>query len=455
MDTENIWQRCAAYIEERVGAALFKLWFEQLRVVRVEEDRVLLRAPNKFYVEWLNDNYLELLNDAFEEILFKAVNIDLFADTDSGDKVLGSEDILRAELLSIGKDSSGKPQGAVKGVVKGINLRYTFENFVVGPSNQFARAAALAVGDSVGKTYNPLFIYGDVGLGKTHIIHAIGNRVVQKNKKASVIYVTTEQFTNEVVTSIRHEKMSELKQRYRNVDILLIDDIQFIANKVQTQEEFFHTFNALYEKQKQIVLSSDRPPKELGDITDRLKSRFSMGLIADVQPPGVELKMAILQNKAETHGVKLPSEVAYYLATRIRSNIRELEGCLTKLAAHASISGEPITQMLAHEVLKDVFQDDETPINMDGILKIVCEYYGVSITDIKAKKRTKDVTVPRQVAMYLARELTEMSLIDVGKNFGGKDHATVIYACNKVEEKIKEDENFKRTIEKLRNRIKP
>jgi chromosomal replication initiator protein len=270
----------------------------------------------------------------------------------------------------------------------------------------------------------------------------------------SVIFVSAEQFTNEVVSAIRHEKMGELKEKYRNVDLLLLDDIHFIANKTQTQEEFFHTFNALYEKQKQIVISSDRPPKDIGAVTDRLRSRFSMGLIADIQPPELETKVAILYKKADLERIKIPEDVAYYLASKIKSNIRELEGCLIRLGAQSSIAGKPIDLEMVKNTLKDIIEDDEKPVTVENIQKIVCEHFALKIADMKAKKRTREVALPRQIAMYLSKQLTNLSLNDVGKYFGGKDHATVIYACKQIEDKRAKDETFNRMIENLLRKIK-
>ncbi|MGQ9570250.1 MAG: chromosomal replication initiator protein DnaA, partial [Thermodesulfovibrionales bacterium] len=334
-----------------------------------------------------------------------------------------------------------------------LNPKYTFDNFVVGSSNQFAQAAAKSVSEKIGRVYNPLFIYGGVGLGKTHLISAIGNAVIDKNPNLLVLYVSSEQFTNEVVSALRHDKMGEFKEKYRNLDVLLLDDIQFIANKTATQEEFFHTFNALYERQRHIVVSSDRPPKEITAVTDRLRSRFSMGLIADIQPPEIETKIAILLKKAERERINLPDDVAYYLASKIKSNIRELEGCLIRLGAQASLTGRPIDIEMAKTILKDLIEEDERPLTGDNIQKIVCDYFGLKPSDIKAKKRTKEVALPRQIAMYITKQLTEMSLSDIGKAFG-KDHATVIYACKQVEERRAKDEAFNRMIENLIRKAK-
>ncbi|MBF0343677.1 MAG: chromosomal replication initiator protein DnaA [Nitrospirae bacterium] len=443
MDIEEIWHNSLSFIQSRVNESVFELWFKPIKLVELSEFEAVLSVPNQFFRDWVEDNYPGLLDEAVGSAVLRPIALKFKIDQDQGSEETKRDIILQTRKVRL----SGK------GIY--LNAKYTFESFVPGESNRFAHAAALAVSESLGKAYNPLFIYGDVGLGKTHLINAIGNRVIERLSTTTVLYVSSEQFTNEVVAAIRHEKMSELKDKYRSLDMLLIDDVQFIANKTQTQEEFFHTFNALYERQKQIVISSDRPPKELGAITDRLKSRFTMGLIADIQQPTVEHKIAILQRKAEDQRIILPDDVTYYLASRIRSNIRELEGCLIKLAAHSNLTGQPISVSTAKNVLKDLFYDDVKPINIENIQKMVCEYYGIKLLDIKAKKRTKELIIPRQLAMYISKQLTDLSLGDIGKAFGGKDHATVIYACKQVETKIQQDEGFNKVVQQIINRIKP
>ncbi|KWT84427.1 chromosomal replication initiator protein DnaA [Candidatus Magnetominusculus xianensis] len=449
MDIGNTWKDCLDFIERKIGRSTYDLWFKPIKLLELKDNAAILSVPNRFFREWIEDNYPRLISDAFEWVMKDNINVQFKVDHEPA--APASDSVKKDALTQARKAKLANLAG--KGIF--LNPKYIFETFVVGPSNQFVHAAALAVSESLGKTYNPLFIYGDVGLGKTHIITAIGNKVADMLPNANVIYVSSEQFTNEVVSAIRHEKMSDLKEKYRTVDILLLDDVQFIANKTQTQVEFFHTFNALYEKQKQIVISSDRPPKELSDITDRLKSRFTMGLIADIQPPSVELKMAILQKKAEAHKINMPEDMVYFLATKIKSNIRELEGCLIKLAAHSNLTGRPINVSLAKEVLKDIFTDETKPVTTDNIQKVVCDYFGVKLPELKSKKRTKEIAMPRQTAMYITKKLTDMSLGDIGKAFGGKDHATVIYACKQIEAKMEKDEAFNKTVEYLINKIKP
>jgi len=449
MNLEDIWNNSLLKIEEKVGNNILELWFKPIKLSQLSEIRkgekeqqATIDIPNRFFKDWIEDNYPDIIAESIEGILGYHVTI-RYRLVEKIDPVVKKMD-MRLE--------SRRQKLASRGIY--LNPKYTFENFVIGSSNQFAQAAAKAVAEAPGRTYNPLFIYGGVGLGKTHLINAIGNAVIDKSPDITAIFVTAEQFTNEVVSAIRHEKMGELKEKYRNVDLLLLDDIHFIANKTQTQEEFFHTFNALYEKQKQIVISSDRPPKEIGAITDRLRSRFSMGLIADIQPPELETKMAILLKKAEMEKINVSEEVAYYLASKVKSNVRELEGCLIRLGAQASLTGRPIDKEMAKNILRDLIEEDEKPITTDLIQKVVCEHFALKLADIKAKKRTKEVALPRQIAMYLSKQLTSLSLNDIGKNFGGKDHATVIYSCKQTEDKRTKDEAFNRMIENLLRKIK-
>jgi len=443
MNLEEIWKSSLSKIEEKVGNSAAELWFRPISLLQLKDQQATIDLPNRFFRDWIEDNYPDLISESIGGILGLPVTVS-YRTEEKADPVAKKMDM---------KLESRRQRLASRGIY--LNPKYTFESFVVGPSNQFAQAAARSVSEAIGKTYNPLFIYGGVGLGKTHLISAVGHAVIDRNPNLTVLYVSSEQFTNEVVSAIRHDRMGEFKEKYRNLDVLLLDDIQFIANKTATQEEFFHTFNALYERQRQIVVSSDRPPKEITAVTDRLRSRFSMGLIADIQPPEIETKIAILLKKADRERITIPDEVAYYLASKIRSNIRELEGCLIRLGAQASLTGRPIDREMAKTTLRDLIEEDEKPITGENIQKIVCDYFGLKLTDIKAKKRTKEVTLPRQIAMYIIKQLTDMSLSDIGKGFGGKDHATVIYACKQIEEKRAKDEAFNRMIENLLRKAKP
>jgi len=443
MTLEDIWNNSLLKIEEKVGSSIADLWFKPIKLLQLKEHQATVDIPNRFFKDWIEENYPDLIAESLGSTLGFPIDI-LYKSEAKPDPVIKKLDL---------KLETRRQNLAKRGIY--LNPKYTFANFVVGPSNQFAQAAMHSVSVAPGKTYNPLFIYGGVGLGKTHLINAVGNAVIDRNPSLSVLYVSSEQFTNEVVSALRHDKMGEFKEKYRNVDVLLLDDIQFIANKTATQEEFFHTFNALYERQKQIVVSSDRPPKEITAVTDRLRSRFTMGLIADIQPPEIETKIAILLKKAALERINIPEDTAYYLASKVKSNIRELEGCLIRLGAQASLTGKPIDIEMAKNILRDLIEEDEKPITADHIQKIVCDYFGIKMIDIKAKKRTKEVALPRQIAMYLTKQMTDMSLSDIGKGFGGKDHATVIYACKQIEEKRTKDEAFNRMIENLLRKIKP
>lgn len=438
---EQLWDKVLLMIAEKVGESAFELWFKPIRPVQIKDRMLTLEIPNRFFKEWIEDFHPSIISEIIEPMLGYPVSIRY--------KTAEKEDAALRKMDN--RNEVRKAKLASKGIY--LNPKYTFDTFVVGPSNQFAHAAAKRVGENPGFAYNPLFLYGGVGLGKTHLINAVGNSIIDKNPGMVVYYVSSEQFTNEVIAALRHQRMGEFKEKYRNVDALLIDDIQFIAGKTTTQEEFFHTFNSLYEKQKQIVMTSDRPPMEIADITDRLRSRFSMGLIADIQLPELETKIAILYKKAEMEKMRIPDDVAHFIAISVKSNIRELEGCLIKLGALSSLTGMPIDINLAKDVLKDLISEKEKPITVDRIQKEVCDFFGLKLQDMKSKKRTKEVANARQIAMYLSKQLTHLSLSEIGRHFGGKDHATVLYACRQIEEKKERDDNLEKAIEGIIKKV--
>lgn len=442
MGLDEIWERSLTIIEKKVGTHVFELWFKPARLSFLKDQTAIIEIPNRFFKEWIEDYYPNLINEVLLEVTGSSVNVKF--------KIAEKEanEIRRMEA----RLESRKQRLANKGIY--LNPKYTFENFVTGQSNQVAFASAKAVAESPGVAYNPFFIYGGVGLGKTHLLTAIGNYVADKRKDFNIIYVSSEQFTNEFVSAMRHQRAEEMKAKYRGLDMLLLDDVQFFAGKNATQDELFHTINSLYERQKQIVLTSDRPPKDIKDITDRLRSRFGMGLIVDIQPPELELKIAIIQKKAAMERLYLSDEVIEFLATRIKSNIRELEGCLIRLGAHSALTGETITVQLAKNILKDIITDEVRPITVEYIQRTVAEAFGIKCQDMKSRKRTKEIAIPRQIAMYISKRLTDSSLNDIGKNFGGKDHATVIYSCRQVEERMARDDDFSRLVESLINKIK-
>ncbi|MCS7164331.1 MAG: chromosomal replication initiator protein DnaA [Thermodesulfovibrio sp.] len=433
-EINKIWQKILELISQKVGESTFELWFSPIKLLNVKNSEVFVEIPNRFFRDWIEDNYPSIISEAFYQITGNQVEVKYI--------IPGKE-----QELAVNEE---KKQTIKRG---NLNPKYTFDTFVVGPSNQFAHAAAFRVAENPGFAYNPLFIYGGVGLGKTHLITAIGNYILDKNSEVRVCYVSSEQFTGEFVSAIRHEKMPEFRSKYRTVDVFLVDDIQFIAGKDSTQEEFFHTFNELYSKQKQIVISSDRPPMEISDITDRLRSRFGMGLIADIQPPEIETRVAILYKKADMQGIRLPEDVAYFIASRVKSNVRELEGALIKLCAYTSLTKVPISIDVAKYVLRDLLPDENKPITIDLIQKVVCETLGIKVQDIKSKKRTKEISNARKLAMYIAKKLTNLSLSEIGNAFGGKDHATVIYACKQIEKDREKNESLNRLIDNIIKKI--
>lgn len=441
-EKEGFWNNALSRICEKLGDSVFELWFKPMKLHHVKDRVAYIDIPNRFFKDWVEDNYPQLICEALEVELGYPVTLKFRVGTKE-DGELKKQD---------SRNESRRSKLANRGIY--LNPKYTFDSFVVGPSNQYVHAAAKRICEGPGTIYNPLFIYGGVGLGKTHIINAIGNDIVDRFPGKVIYYVSAEQFTNEVISSLRHEKMGEFKEKYRNADVLLVDDIQFIAGKTATQEEFFHTFNSLYARQSQIVVSSDRAPMDISDITDRLRSRFGMGLIADIQLPEVETKVAILYKKAEAEKLVIPEDVAYFIASRVKSNIRELEGCLINLGAYSSLTGMPIDLALVKNVLKDLLPEGDKPLTLDLILKTVSDYLGIKIYDIKGKKRTKEIANSRQIAMYIAKQLTTMSLSEIGRAFGGKDHATVIYACKMIESKRGTDENLNKMIEQIIRKIK-
>ncbi len=443
MNIEEAWTKTVEAIEIKVGNQIFDLWFRPLKLIQLQDRQIALEVPNKFFKEWIEDHYPGLISETIKEFLERDVSVQFKIHERKEDPALKKIEI---------RQENRRVKLASRGIF--LSSKFTFDTFVVGASNQFANAAARAVADAPGKAYNPLFIFGGVGLGKTHLMNAIGNKIIDNHHDSKLLYAPAEQFTNEFVYSMRNDKMDQFKTKYRTLDALLIDDIQFIAGKSGTQEELFHTFNALYDTHKQIVFSSDRPPKDISPITERLRSRFGMGLIADIQSPDVETKMAILGKKSEMEGIHLPEDVSFFLASRIKSNIRDLEACMIRIGAHSSLTGQVITIDMAKNVLKDLIHDEERALTVDYVQKTVCEYFGLKVHDIKARKRTRDIAFPRQVAMYLSKMLTDSSLSEIGKNFGGKDHSTVIHACKLIDVRRKRDEDFNKKIDYLVKKIK-
>ena len=444
MSVDTVWEEALQYIQGRVPKQVYDTWFMPVHLDRIENSTAHIGVPNKFFGEWLDTHYASLLAEAVSTARGGGETTVAFT-------VREKASVQQNEIVSPSATSRPGNQSKSRRGIQ-LNPKYTFKNFVVGAGNQFAHAACMAVAEQPGQTYNPLFIYGGVGLGKTHLLNAIGNHVAEKSD-LRIAYLTTEQFTNEVINSIRYDKMMDLRKRYRHIDMLMIDDIQFLMGKERTQEEFFHTFNALYEGHKQIVLSSDRFPKDMPDIEERLRSRFEWGLIADLQPPDVETRIAILRKKSEDEGVKLPEDVIQFLSITMKSNIRELEGSLVRLGAYASLTGQVITLELAKNLLRDVIGDKKKIVAMDDIQEAVCSQFHVKLTELKSRRRSKTLVHPRQIAMYLCRELTDASYPEIGRQFGGKDHTTIIHACRQVAKAKETDTTLQTTLETLKEQI--
>jgi chromosomal replication initiator protein len=435
----GLWERALEELGEQLGKQNFETWIKPIHFSEQKGNDVRLDVPNQFFRDWLMDHFIGLIEQVLRSIAHQQVKVSLTVN-----QGLQAKDVAARNEQKREQERDRPPR-----TNNNLIAKYTFENFVIGASNQFAHAASIAVANQPGEHYNPLFIYGGVGLGKTHLVNAIGHRAAAKRPTLKVVYLSSESFMNELIGSLRRDKMDEFKTRFRNTDLLILDDVQFIAGKERTQEEFFHTFNSLYESHKQIVITSDKFPKEIPGLEDRLRNRFEWGLIADIQPPDMETRVAILQKKAETEAVELPHDVAIFLASNIDSNVRELEGSLTRLGAFASLTRSTITVDLAKEVLRHTLKGAQKEITVESIQKTICDYYNIKLGDLKAKRRTKNIAFPRQVAMYLCRKYTETSFPGIGDKFGGRDHSTVIHASKTIEKKIKEDPYMQTTIEKL------
>ncbi|HEU5400392.1 MAG TPA: chromosomal replication initiator protein DnaA [Terriglobales bacterium] len=456
----NPWLRILDALEKKINRHSYETWLKPTKYSHAEKGILFIRVPTAEF-RHIGERYADLIHEAMDDLGLEFQDVEFVTNTqeeapppsgaastairhDGGFPPASVAAAAGRQATQVRFDFDGAAQ---------LNPRYTFDNFVIGAGNQFAHAAARAVAERPSKAYNPLFLYGGVGMGKTHLMQAIGHEVKRLNPEASISYVSSEKFTNEMINSLRYDKMSSFRDKFRTVDVLLIDDIQFLAQKERTQEEFFHTFNALHESMKQIVIASDRPPKELAEIEDRLRSRFEWGLIADIQPPDLETKIAILQKKAETEHVTLPSDVAQYIASNIRSNVRELEGALIRLIAYASLTGVDINLLTTQQVLKNFIDQQSRKVTIEAIQKQVAEQFGLRLPEIKAKNNSRQIVFPRQIAMYLAKHLTEASLPEIGRQFGGKHHTTVLHSIEKIEEQRKNDKDLNRLVNKLSEQL--
>jgi len=441
---KNLWLKTLDEIEKKLNAQQFNTWVKPITCKKIEKDQITLCVENKFIKEWVSKNYINIINKIINDI--SGINFSIKINIEKNKKN-SAEVAEKEEITSIKNTKIQK--------INNINSEYTFNKFISGSSNQFAAAAAIAVANNPATIYNPLFIYGGVGLGKTHLINAIGNEIKNNNNKLNISYYSSEKFTNELINSIRYGKMDEFRKKFRNIDVLLIDDVQFIAGKERTQEEFFHTFNSLYESHKQIVVTSDKFPKEIPGLEDRLRSRFEWGLIADIQPPDTETKQAILEAKAEQNNIKLPEDVAIFLSNSVITNIRELEGYIVRIGAYSSLTSTPITIDMAKNVLKDIIVESSKELTIEDIQKKVSNHFNIKVADIKSSKRIKSFVLPRQIAMYLCRQLTSSSFPEIGEHFGGKDHSTVIHAIRKIEKNMELDSYLRTTIKTIKNTLLP
>ncbi len=468
----QLWSEILNEIKTKLAKQSYEIWLEQIKPVSMENKQLLIEVPNSFTMEIMDGKYRDMIRDTIKKIrnedytikfiYHPTIDIENFDNLSDDEKqliknknnnqfsldipdniIINSQKNRNNTAIPYSQNNMARPDKS------GLNSKYTFETFVIGSSNRLAHAASLAVADEPARAYNPLFIYGRTGLGKTHLLHAIGHLSGNKYINTKILYVNFEKFTNEFINSIRDNKTLEFRNKYRNIDILLIDDIQFVTGKEQTQEEFFHTFNSLHENNKQIVISSDRPPREIKTLEDRLRSRFEWGLITDIVPPEIETRIAILKKMAAYRKISVPEEVMIYIATHIDNNIRELEGAFTVVAAHASLNRSHINMEVARDALKNTINSKQKNITIPLIIRITALHFGISEDDIKAKKRSREIAFPRQIAMFLSRELTDNSLPGIGKEFGGKDHSTVVHACNKIKESCRDNENVRDTVEKL------
>lgn len=437
----DIWFKISEKLHQELSEQSYNTWILPITCGQKTNSDLILTVPDKFYGDWVREHYETLITSAAQEIIGERPNIvyevakqPVFNNTPDGPS---------EKKVSITQPEKKKVEGF------DLNPKYTFDSFVIGPGNRFAHAASLAVSEEPAKRYNPLFIYGGVGLGKTHLLQAIANFILEKNKKLRAVYISSEKFTNQLISAIQSRTTTLFREKYRVADLLLIDDVHFIAGKESTQEEFFHTFNTLYDAHKQIVITSDRPPKEIPGLEERLVSRFGWGLVADIQPPEFETRVAILRKKIDKQGIFVPDDVLFLIAEKIRSNIRELEGALIRVIAYSSLTGEPMDSALVQKVLHDSFREEETKITIDHIQKCVSNYFGVRVSDLRAKRRTNSVVIPRQVAMHLSRELTNYSLPEIGDYFGGRGHATVLHGINKIKKQVSKDKDFRKVIDNL------
>ena len=454
MDAKQVWRAALGELQVSLSPANYETWLKDTALVDVDGDRFRVAAPNGFAKDWLENRYRSLIAQTLARVVGYSVNVEFEVRQVEPDETVEAEPQDEARPAERRVRVEPGRVGAAEGGGVNLNSRYTFRTFIVGSANRLAHAASLSVAERPGEAYNPLFLYGGVGLGKTHLMHAVGNAVVQRFPRKRVVYATSEKFTNDFITSIQQGRIDDFRARYRKIDLLLIDDIQFIADKERTQEEFFHTFNAIHEDGKQIVLSSDRPPKQITTLEERLRSRFEWGLIADLTAPDLETRIAILRTKSEEQGVRVDPEALEFIARKVASNIRELEGALNRIVAYASMQGMPINVELAQAVLSNVlYSPRKRAVTPERIAMAVSDYYDVELEALRGQKRDRAIVVPRQIAMYLMREETDVSLLRIGAELGGRDHSTVLHACRKIDQEVARNEDLRRELATVRESI--
>ena len=447
LEVESVWDKAANIIQEKLTKQNFDTWIKPIKIVSMEDKCVKLAVPNKFFKDWLYDNYLSTIKHSLQNVVSLDVDVEFVLSKDKERKPVPASHAEHGKVVKATTSHKSKN-------ISFLNNNYTFERFIVGPCNQFAHAASIAVAKQPAKNYNPLFIYGGSGLGKTHLLNAIGLLTSSAHPELNIMYVSAEEFVNEMITSIRYDQMPKFREKYRSIDSLLIDDIQFLAGKERTQEEFFHNFNTLHASGKQIVVTSDKLPKDISNLEGRLRSRFEMGLIADIQPPETETKIAIIEKKMQESKISLPVNVVHYIASQVKSNIRELEGFLVRISAYSSLTSKEIDLDLVKEVLKKLVNHNiQEEVNIEEIIKVVGAQLNIKVSDIKAHNKNKNIVVARQISMYLARKLTKSSFPDIGQKIGGRDHSTVIYANNKIISTIDSDPKLKNVIQEIENHL--
>ncbi len=432
--TADLWKKICVILSRELSERSFKTWFEPISLLEATPDSLTLSVPDQYYGKWLEDHYQNLILSSVEEVLGHPLRV--------------AYQVVELPKVAPSLPSSAPSRERDESLV-GLNQKYTFDDFVIGPGNRFAHAASVAVSESPAKQYNPLFIYGPTGLGKTHLLQSIAHEMKRRHPEFKILYISSEKFTNQLITAIQTKSTPQFRSKYRTLDLLLIDDVHFIAEKDSTQEEFFNTFNTLYDAHKQIVVTSDRPPREIPGLEERLVSRFGWGLVTDIQPPDFETRVAILKKKMERETVVVPDDVSYFIAGKIKSNIRELEGALIRVVAYCTLTNSKVDVRLAQEILKDSFKEESQKFTIEGIQKVVADYFNVKVSDLRAKKRTVSIVRPRQIAMFLVRELTTHSFPEIGEFFGGKDHTTVLHSCNKIAKERDNDVTVRSLLEKL------